>query len=70
VFADAWAICVEVLSPRNSEEEVELRKRLLFEKGAIEFWLCGLMGDMTFFNVAASMPASKLCPDFPAPVEI
>ena len=63
-------ICVEVLSPRNSGEEVEQRKRLFFEKGAIEFWVCDLMGEMTFFNSAGAMPASKLCPDFPARVEI
>jgi len=63
-------ICVEVLSPRNSGEEVEARKRLFFEKGAIEFWVCDLMGEMTFFNAAGAMPASKLCPEFPTRVEI
>ena len=63
-------ICVEVLSPRNSKEEVELRARLFFEKGAVEFWLCGLMGEMTFFDADGAIPKSKLCPDFPARVEI
>ena len=63
-------ICVEVLSPSNSGEEVEMRKRLFFEKGAIEFWLCDLLGEMTFFDAAGPMQSSKLCPNFPARVEI
>jgi Uma2 family endonuclease len=32
-------ICVEVMSPSNSMEELMERKRLFFEKGAVEFWL-------------------------------
>src|SRR4051794_36254398 len=40
-------ICVEVQSPSNSDEELMERKRLYFEKGAEEFWICDLNGEMT-----------------------
>jgi Uma2 family endonuclease len=58
-------ICVEVESPSNSDEELMERKRLYFEKGAEEFWICDLLGSMRFFDVAGAIPKSKLCPDFP-----
>jgi Uma2 family endonuclease len=63
-------ICVEILSPSNSDSEMEFRRRLYFEKGAVEFWLCDLNGDMTFFDAAGSLPQSKLCPQFPMQVEV
>jgi Uma2 family endonuclease len=68
VYLIAPEICVEVLSPANSEAELNDRKRLCFEKGALEFWLCGLEGDMSFYDPAGPLPASRLCPDFPRQV--
>jgi hypothetical protein len=41
------------------------RKRLYFERGAIEFWVCGFHGEMTFFDHAGEIPESRLCKDFP-----
>ncbi|MBI5386162.1 MAG: Uma2 family endonuclease [Verrucomicrobia bacterium] len=61
-------ICVEVESPSNSPDELMERKRLYFEKGAQEFWLCDQNGGMTFFDHAGEIPQSKLCPDFPKQV--
>jgi Uma2 family endonuclease len=69
-YVIAPEICVEVMSPRTSEEEIDLRKQLFFEKGAVEFWLCDMLGQMTFFDAAGPLSASKLCPDFPARVEV
>jgi Uma2 family endonuclease len=63
-------ICVEVESPSNSDDEMTERKRLYFEKGADEFWLCDLNGDMTFFDPAGEIPKSKLCPKFPLKVVV
>jgi Uma2 family endonuclease len=34
-------ICVEVWSASNSAEEIEMKRRLYFQKGAEEFWYCG-----------------------------
>lgn len=61
-------ICVEVESPSNSRDELMARKRLFFEKGALEFWLCDLSGQMTFYDPAGEVSQSKLCPDFPKQV--
>jgi hypothetical protein len=44
------------------------RKRLFFEKGALEFWVCGMTGEMSFFDPSGEIAASKLCPDFPKQV--
>ena len=63
-------ICVEVESPANSHEELMERKALFFEKGADEFWLCGLSGRLTFYDPAGEIVQSKLCPDFPKQVTL
>jgi Uma2 family endonuclease len=65
VLNPAPEICVEVLSPRNSAEEIELKKRLYFEEMAQEVWICGLEGQMKFFSAAGELEGWKLCPKFP-----
>jgi Uma2 family endonuclease len=65
VYLIAPEICVEVLSPSNIEGEVNERRRLFFEKGALEFWLCALDGQMSFFDPGGPLARSRLCPDFP-----
>lgn len=69
VFMVAPEICVEIQSPSDVEPELMERRRLFFEKGAQEFWLCDLMGNMEFFDPAGAIPRSKLCPNFPTHVE-
>jgi len=65
VYLVAPEICVEIESPSDSRGELEERKRLYFEKGAAEFWVCDLDGNMEFVHVAGSILQSRLCPDFP-----
>jgi len=65
VLNPAPEICVEVLSPSNSGEDIELKKRLYFEEAAQEVWICGLEGQMKFFSKAGELESSKLCPKFP-----
>lgn len=65
VFLVAPEICVEIRSPSDVEAELMERKRLFFEKGAQEFWVCDLMGNMRFFDPAGVIPHSNLCPGFP-----
>ncbi len=62
-------ICVEVISPSNTRDEIEEKKRLYFESGAEEVWLCDVKGRMTFFAKASPTLARKgstMCPEFPA----
>lgn len=60
-------ICVEVLSPSNSREDMLEKVRLYSAAGACEVWLCDDEGHMEFFvqGKEASVPASIMCPEFP-----
>ena len=70
LFLIAPEICVEVESPSNSHAEFMERQRLCFEQGALEFWICGLLGEMTFHDQTGEISASKLCPAFPKKIEL
>jgi Uma2 family endonuclease len=70
VYLIAPEICVEVMSPSNVEGELSERKQLFFQKGALEFWLCGLDGAMSFFDPGGPIPSSRLCPDFPQRINV
>ncbi len=63
-------ICVEVMSPSNSMEQMFERRSLYFEKGAVEFWLCDEDGRMTFFYPAGLLSRSNLCPEFPPQIKV
>ena len=71
-FPKAPEICVEVLSPDNSERAMKEKSALYFDAGAKEVWLCDKFGRMTFLeNVNDKpMPSSKLCPLFPTEIKL
>ena len=61
-------ICVEVLSKSNTKQEIEEKRRLYFEAGAEEVWLCGRNGAVEFFLATSPAKPAKLsvlCPDMP-----
>ena len=63
-------ICVEVLSMSNSDEEMKVKRKLYFEQGAKEFWICDEYGNMSFYNQKRKLTNSKMFPEFPDKVEI
>ncbi len=65
-FEIAPEICVEVLSPSNREAEMNLKKELYFEAGAVEVWFCGEDGSITFHSPSGPLPESARCLGFPA----
>jgi Uma2 family endonuclease len=71
-FPRAPEICVEVLSPRNSQAEMREKTALYFDAGAQEVWWCEDTGAMTFLHrdEESPRPASQLCPSFPSPVQL
>ena len=65
-------ICVEVILPSNKRGEIEEKRRLYFEAGAKEVWVCDKKGRLSFF--CKDLPekdaeASALCPKMPRAVE-
>jgi Uma2 family endonuclease len=68
VLVVAPEICVEVLSPGNTRDEMAAKRTLLFDAGADEVWLCDTSGRMFFFHRdRPTEPAerSTRCPGFP-----
>lgn len=66
-------ICVEVLSPSNTREEMLNKMSLFFAAGAQEVWLCDEAGAVEFFTSASTpqpVPKSALCPDFPGQIDL
>lgn len=65
-------ICVEVVSPKNTQAEMRHKRNLYFNAGAEECWVCDLEGRMTYYtkdNPDEAKPTSSLCPDFPPQVD-
>lgn len=64
-------ICVEVLSPSNTREEMLQKRLLYYAAGAEEVWLCDDNGNMEFFARGCLEPVTKsrLCPEFPLCIE-
>jgi Uma2 family endonuclease len=61
-------IFVEVLSPSNTAAEMDAKRQLYFEAGAIECWICDLEGRMTYYDHQdpnTPRPHSNICPNFP-----
>ncbi len=48
-FEIAPEICVEVISPSNTDSEMAEKKQLYFEAGAEEVWFCREDGEMEFY---------------------
>jgi Uma2 family endonuclease len=71
-FPRAPEICVEVLSPSNTQAEMKEKKALYFDAGAQEVWFCARNGAMSFFSPGAPRPSrvSELCPQFPQQVDL
>ena len=71
-FPHAPEICVEVLSPGNTDAEIHEKIALYFDAGASEVWLCETSDQMKCFCSAdiPPMAASKLCVDFPTRIQL
>lgn len=58
-------VCVEVLSASNSDKEMQGKRKLYFERGAHEVWICDEFGEMEFYNAKRKLKQSQLFPEFP-----
>jgi Uma2 family endonuclease len=66
-FPRAPEVCVEIVSPRNTEAEIREKAALYHDAGAQEVWVCSDAGVMTFLGAGepAPMEASRIFRDFP-----
>ena len=71
-FTQSPEICVEVLSPRNTESEIKEKIALYFDAGAKEVWICDQSGEMTFLKRGKNphLSISKICPSFPKRIRL
>ncbi len=71
-FPRAPEICIEVLSPANTDAEIDEKVALYFDAGAQEVWVCAPSGAMRFMARGATRPmkASRVCPAFREQVEL
>lgn len=61
-------VCVEVLSMSNSEREMRQKRKLYFEQGAKEVWICDEYGKIRFFDESGETENSKMFANFPKSV--
>ncbi len=69
-FPESPEIVVEVISRSNSDAQMEHKRRLYFQAGAKEFWICDESGDMRFFTPGEELEKSGLFRLFPEHVDI
>lgn len=66
-------ICVEIISPSNTREEMLEKMTLYYAKGSQEVWLCNEAGEVEFFTAESApdpVASSVLCPDFPKQIDV
>lgn len=71
-FPKCPEICVEVLSPSNTEAEIQEKMALYINAGAREVWICSGSGAMSFFGSGGvrRLAASEICPQFPKQIDL
>jgi len=69
-FPKAPEICIEIISPSNTSEEMREKRRLYFKAGAKEVWVCNEDGNITFYNQNKKLRESEMIPEFPEQIEV
>ncbi|MEZ4524806.1 MAG: hypothetical protein R2941_02650 [Desulfobacterales bacterium] len=59
-----------MLSESNTDSEMRTKRKLYFENGALEVWICDHNGSMKFYNESRQLEHTELAPDFPEKIEI
>ena len=58
-FPRAPELCVEIVSPSNSREEMQIKTELYLEAGAQEVWIVYIDSHMDVFNVSGQVESSE-----------
>ncbi len=65
VFTTAPEICVEVISPSNTTQEIRQKIQLYLDAGALEVWTCTLEGEIRFYSGVGELERSGLAAKMP-----
>jgi hypothetical protein len=65
----APTICIEVMSPSNSWEEMQHKVMLYLAAGAREVWVCDEAGKLHFFDGSGEHEQSALIADLPGVID-
>lgn len=58
-------LCVEIVSPSNSSQEINEKIRLYLQQGAQEVWICSQDGNLTIYSVSGKLAGSAIFSDAP-----
>jgi len=58
-YTNAPEICIEVVSPSNSTQEMNEKIQLYIEAGALEVWLVSTEGDISFYNKKGKLKSTS-----------
>lgn len=58
-YPQAPEICVEILSPSDSDEQMRIKTELYLVRGAQEVWLVNAQGKLRFFSHSGELPCSS-----------
>lgn len=63
-YSVAPELCIEIVSPSNSPNEMIEKRDLYLAMGAREVWVCQESGSVTFFGDQGEQSTSELFPSF------
>lgn len=69
-YQEAPEVCVEIVSRSNSKREMSEKRKLYFERGAREVWLCYENGKVEFYHRKGATAQSEMFPQFPKEIEV
>lgn len=69
-FDESPEVCIEILSPSNTEMEMEEKKELYFARGAKEFWICDKEGNIKFYKNTGPLEHSNIIEGFPGKLSV
>jgi Uma2 family endonuclease len=62
-------VCIEIMSPSNSWEEMRHKSLLYLAAGATEAWVCDENGEVHFLGGGGEMPCSQIAATVPTGLE-
>jgi Uma2 family endonuclease len=68
-YEEAPELCVEIISPSNSKQEMEEKINLYLAKGAKEVWIGSEDGAIEFYSYRGKIDKSLLFPNMPKRIE-